>query len=122
MPSPNSHRNPVPPRPQAVNLECAANLIRHTRRRMGDDERRGWPFWWALEMKALPAVSVYTVQREMCHSTDTMLQKVYAHLGTIRHRSAVVEYRVEQHHGATGRAAHRPPSRPGHHLGFRCGL
>jgi hypothetical protein len=26
-----------------------------------------------------------------------MVRKVYAHLGTIRHRSDVVEYRVEQH-------------------------
>jgi hypothetical protein len=26
-----------------------------------------------------------------------MVQRVYSHLGTVRHRSEVVEYRVEQH-------------------------
>lgn len=26
-----------------------------------------------------------------------MVQRVYAHLGTVRHRSEAVEYRVEQH-------------------------
>jgi hypothetical protein len=28
---------------------------------------------------------------------------VYAHLGTVRHRSAFVEYRVEQHRKALGK-------------------
>jgi hypothetical protein len=31
-----------------------------------------------------------------------MVQRVYAHLGTIRHRAEVVEYRVEQHTEALG--------------------
>jgi hypothetical protein len=26
-----------------------------------------------------------------------MVEEVYAHLGTVRHRSEVVEYRIEQH-------------------------
>ncbi len=35
--------------------------------------------------------------RELGHESETMVRKVYAHLGTIRHRSEVVEYRIEQH-------------------------
>ena len=42
-------------------------------------------------------VSTYTVARELGHESEAMVRKVYAHLGTIRHRSDVVEYRVEQH-------------------------
>jgi integrase len=43
------------------------------------------------------AVSVYTVSRELGHGGDALVKRVYGHLGTIRHRSAAVEYRVEQH-------------------------
>jgi integrase len=42
-------------------------------------------------------VSLYTVSRELGHTSQAMVLKVYSHLGTIRHRSEVVEYRVEQH-------------------------
>ena len=42
-------------------------------------------------------VSTYTVARELGHESEAMVRRVYAHLGTIRHRSEVVEYRVEQH-------------------------
>lgn len=42
-------------------------------------------------------VSTYTVARELGHESEAMVRKVYAHLGQIRHRSDVVEYRVEQH-------------------------
>ncbi len=42
-------------------------------------------------------VSTYTVARELGHESEAMVRKVYAHLGTIRHRSEVVEYRTEQH-------------------------
>jgi integrase len=42
-------------------------------------------------------VSIYTVSRELGHTSPAMVQRVYAHLGTIRHRAEVVEYRVEQH-------------------------
>ena len=42
-------------------------------------------------------VSTYTVARDLGHESEAMVRKVYAHLGTIRHRSEVVEYRVEQH-------------------------
>ena len=42
-------------------------------------------------------VSLYTVSRELGHGSDDMVRRVYSHLGTFRHRSEVVEYRVEQH-------------------------
>lgn len=42
-------------------------------------------------------ISPYTVSRELGHTSMGMVQKVYSHLGTIRHRSDVVEYRVEHH-------------------------
>ena len=42
-------------------------------------------------------VSTYTVARELGHESEAMVRRVYAHLGTIRHRSEVVEYRIEQH-------------------------
>ena len=47
-------------------------------------------------------VSIYTVSRELGHTSPAMVQRVYAHLGTIRHRAEVVEYRVEQHTEALG--------------------
>jgi hypothetical protein len=42
-------------------------------------------------------VSTYTVARELGHEPEAMVRRVYAHLGTVRHRSEVVEYRVAQH-------------------------
>jgi integrase len=42
-------------------------------------------------------VSVYTVAKELGHGGDALVKRVYGHLGEIRHRSEVVEYRVEQH-------------------------
>ncbi len=42
-------------------------------------------------------VSPFTVGREMGHGSEEMVREVYSHLGTMRHRSEVVEYRVEQH-------------------------
>lgn len=42
-------------------------------------------------------VSPYTVSREMGHHSLSMIERTYGHLGTVRHRSDVVEYRVEQH-------------------------
>ena len=41
-------------------------------------------------------MSVYTVARELGHGGESMVKRVYGHLGQIRHRSEVVEYRVEQ--------------------------
>jgi integrase len=42
-------------------------------------------------------VSIYTVAREMGHGGESMVRRVYGHLGQVRHRSETVEYRVEQH-------------------------
>ena len=40
-------------------------------------------------------ISPYTVGRELGHSSAAMVQEVYGHLGTMRHRSEVVEFRTE---------------------------
>jgi integrase len=37
-------------------------------------------------------VSLYTVARELGHSSVTMIERVYGHLMQVRHRSPVVEY------------------------------
>lgn len=42
-------------------------------------------------------VSVYTVAREMGHGGEAMVRRVYGHLGQVRHRAEVMEYRVDQH-------------------------
>jgi integrase len=42
-------------------------------------------------------VAVWTVSRELGHGSEAMLRTIYGHLGQVRHRSDVVEYRVEQH-------------------------
>jgi integrase len=42
-------------------------------------------------------VSPYTVSRELGHSSTTMVERVYSHLGEIRHRAEEVEFRVEAH-------------------------
>ena len=41
--------------------------------------------------------SVYTVAKEMGHGGESMVRRVYGHLGDVRHRAEVVEYRVEQY-------------------------
>ncbi len=47
-------------------------------------------------------VSPYTVAKELGHGGDAMVRKVYGHLGQVRHRAPVVEYRVEQHEAKLG--------------------
>jgi integrase len=42
-------------------------------------------------------ISVYTVGRELGHGGESLVKRVYGHLGQVRHRSDVVEYRIEQH-------------------------
>ena len=48
-------------------------------------------------------VSPFTVSRELGHTSPAMVQHVYSHLGAVRHRSEVVEYRIEQHRKALGK-------------------
>ena len=43
------------------------------------------------------SVSTSTVSREMGHGSQEMVDQVYSHLGQVRHRSEVVEYRIDQH-------------------------
>lgn len=42
-------------------------------------------------------VSPWTVSKEMGHGGRSLVDRVYGHLGDVRHRSEVVEYRVDQH-------------------------
>ena len=42
-------------------------------------------------------VSIFTVSRELGHGSEALVKRIYGHLGTVRHRANVVEYRVEQH-------------------------
>jgi integrase len=55
-------------------------------------------------------VSQWTVSKEMGHGGGSMVERVYGHLGDIRHRSEVVEYRVEQHADELGDRVRRLPS------------
>ncbi len=48
-------------------------------------------------------VSPYTVARELGHGGDSMVKRVYGHLGHVRHRAKVVEYRVSQHKKVLGK-------------------
>jgi integrase len=47
-------------------------------------------------------VSVFTVAKELGHGGEAMVRKVYGHLGQVRHRAKVVEYRVGQHRTKLG--------------------
>jgi integrase len=42
-------------------------------------------------------VSIFTVSRELGHGSESLVKRIYGHLGTVRHRARVVEYRVDQH-------------------------
>jgi integrase len=42
-------------------------------------------------------VSPWTVEKELGHGSRDMLEEVYGRLGSVRHRSEVMEFRVEQH-------------------------
>ena len=50
-------------------------------------------------------VSVYTVSRELGHGSEEMVRRVYAHLGAMRHRAEVVEYRIKAVCGGAERSA-----------------
>lgn len=47
-------------------------------------------------------VSPYTVSREMGHGSLRLVERVYSHLGDVRHRSAVLEFLPAQHEGVLG--------------------
>jgi integrase len=47
-------------------------------------------------------VSLSTVAREMGHGGDSLVRRIYGHMGEIRHRAEEVEYRVEQLKAALG--------------------
>ena len=47
-------------------------------------------------------VSTWTVAKEVGHRSTDMIEETYGHLGQVRHRSEVVEYRVEQHEAKLG--------------------
>ncbi len=42
-------------------------------------------------------VSLWTVAQEVGHSGTSVIERTYGHLGQLRHRADVVEYRVRQH-------------------------
>lgn len=42
-------------------------------------------------------VSTFTVARELGHTGVHLVERIYGHLGEVRHRSEVVDFRVEQH-------------------------
>lgn len=42
-------------------------------------------------------VSPYTVGQELGHGGDSLVKRVYGHLGTVCHRAKAVEYLVQQH-------------------------
>jgi integrase len=44
-------------------------------------------------------VSVFTVSRELGHTSTRMVEQVYARLGQVRHRAEVVEFRLADHMG-----------------------
>ena len=47
-------------------------------------------------------VAAWTVAKELGHTGTAMIEKTYGHLGEVRHRADVVEYRVEQHAAKLG--------------------
>ncbi len=47
-------------------------------------------------------VGEYTVGKELGHGGFSLVRRVYGHLGQVRHRAEVVEFRVEQHADALG--------------------
>ena len=47
-------------------------------------------------------VSPFTVGRELGHGGTSMVERVYSHLGQVRHRAEVVEFRLEHHREALG--------------------
>jgi hypothetical protein len=53
--------------------------------------------WLYVRRILAPNPADFSTARELGHESEAMVRKVDAHLGTIRHRAEVVEFRVEQH-------------------------
>lgn len=47
-------------------------------------------------------VAIWTVARELGHSSTELVERIYGHLGTVRHRSEVVEYQIQHHEKQLG--------------------
>jgi integrase len=47
-------------------------------------------------------ISPYTVAKWLGHGGTALVNRVYGHLGEVRHRSEQLEYRVEQHAAKLG--------------------
>ena len=47
-------------------------------------------------------IATYTVARELGHGGDSLIKRVYGHLGQVRHRAEHVEFRIEQHRDREG--------------------
>jgi integrase len=56
--------------------------------------------WCAARLATLAGgapISVYQVSREMGHSSEDLVRRIYGHVASAPHRSEHVEFRVEQH-------------------------
>ena len=59
----------------------------------------------AARLQSLDAgapVAPWTVARELGHSSTEMVERIYGHLGQVRHRAEGVSYRIEDHRDALG--------------------
>ena len=74
---------------------CSARLQTFEWQKVGEDEH-GKP-----NLEAIP-VSPFNVGREMGHGGDSRVKRIYGHLGTVRHRSEHVEFRVDDHREVLG--------------------
>lgn len=57
--------------------------------------------WCAARLQTLDSgrpIAMYTVAKEAGHEGLKMLKKIYAHLGTVRHRDEEVDYPVTMPH------------------------
>jgi hypothetical protein len=42
-------------------------------------------------------LTIFTVSRELGHGSESLVKRISGHLGTVRHRARVAEFRVDQH-------------------------
>ncbi len=74
---------------------CSARLQTAKKMRVGTDDDGRELYEWV-------PISPFTVGKELGHSGTALVERVYGHLGDIRHRSEVVEYRIENHEDLIG--------------------